>query len=238
MSVPSDLIRELERILGSGQLRHHPLERRLFAKDAGMLTGHDPSVVVFPATREEAAAVVTVAHHHGVPLVTRGTGTGLAGGAVPDGGVSVVTTRLNRIGEIDPEAGTAWVEPGVLNLDLSRHTSRWGLHFAPDPASQAACSIGGNVAANAGGPHGLAEGSTTDHVLAVEVITADGTITVLGDRRPTLSDWTCGPWSSAPKAPSGSSLGSLSASRRTRRRCALCSWGSPGSMLLPQPSRR
>ncbi len=183
-SAPSDLIGELEEILGRENVRHDPLQRRLFVKDAGMRSGSAPEVVTFPATREEAVAVVAAAHRRGLPLITRGTGTGLAGGAVPDGGVIVVTTRLNRIGEIDPDAGTVWVEPGVLNLDLSRRTSRWGLHFAPDPASQAACTIGGNVAVNAGGPHGLAEGSTADHVLAVEMIDRGGTVTLLGGAAP------------------------------------------------------
>ena len=114
--------------------------------------------------------------------MARGSGTGLAGGAVPlDGAVVVSTTRLAAIRSVDPVERVAWVEPGVINLDLSRALAPLGLHFAPDPSSQQACSIGGNVANNAGGPHCLAYGVTSAHVLAVEVVLPDGTVTVLGD---------------------------------------------------------
>jgi glycolate oxidase len=124
---------------------------------------------------------VRVARRHGVPFVARGSGTGLAGGATPlDDPLVIVTTRMDEILEIDVDQRLAWVEPGVLNLDLSRATRPLGLHYAPDPSSQQACTIGGNVATNAGGPHCLAAGVTSAHVLAVDVVLADGSTARLG----------------------------------------------------------
>ena len=122
---------------------------------------------------------------HDRPFVARGSGTGLAGGATPVGDpLVIVTTQLNHILEVDTEQRLAWVEPGVLNLDLSRAVAHLGLHYAPDPSSQQACTIGGNVATNAGGPHCLASGVTATHVLAVEVVLADGSTTMLGGLEP------------------------------------------------------
>ena len=184
MDPASTLIARLEAIVGASRLHRHPLERSLFAKDAGMLRGRPPDAVVFPQSLAEVVSVVEVVRQVGTTLTVRGTGTGLVGGAVPDGGVMVVTTHLERILEVDPDARTAWVEPGVLTLDLTRHTARWGLRFAPDPSSQAACTIGGNVATNAGGSHALAEGATADHVLAVEIVTASGEVLELGGSAP------------------------------------------------------
>jgi glycolate oxidase len=120
-----------------------------------------------------------------VPFVARGSGTGLAGGAVPsDGAVVIVTTRMNRVLSVDPVNRRAWVQPGMLNLDLSRQLVHHGLHFAPDPSSQQTCSIGGNVANNAGGPHCLADGVTAAHILGLKVVLPDGTLTVLGGDDP------------------------------------------------------
>ncbi len=139
----------------------------------------------FPASPAEVAAAVAVAARHDRPFVARGSGTGLSGGATPVGRpVVIVTTHLNRILDVDPAARVAWVEPGVLNLDLSRSVSHLGLHYAPDPSSQAACTIGGNVATNAGGPHCLASGVTAAHVLALDVVLADGSIAQLGGLEP------------------------------------------------------
>ena len=139
----------------------------------------------FPATGADVAAAVRVAARHERPFVARGSGTGLAGGATPlDRPVVIVTTHLNRVLDVDPVDRVAWVEPGVLNLDLSRSVAHLGLHYAPDPSSQAACSIGGNVATNAGGPHCLAYGVTAAHVVAVDVVLADGTVATLGDAAP------------------------------------------------------
>jgi glycolate oxidase len=156
----------------------------LYARDAGVAVGNTPAVC-FPRSAHAVAAAVRVARRHGRPFVARGSGTGLAGGATPlDQPVVIVTTRMNRVLEVDTEARVAWVEPGVLNLDLSRAVSHLGLHYAPDPSSQQACSIGGNVATNAGGPHCLADGVTSAHVLAVDVVLADGTETRLGGLAP------------------------------------------------------
>ena len=139
----------------------------------------------FPATGADVAAAVRIAARHDRPFVARGSGTGLAGGATPVGDpVVIVTTHLNRVLEVDPVERYAWVEPGVLNLDLSREVAPHGLHYAPDPSSQQACTIGGNVATNAGGPHCLSAGVTAAHVLAIEVVLGDGSVTVLGGLEP------------------------------------------------------
>jgi glycolate oxidase len=128
---------------------------------------------------------VRAAVAHGVPFVARGSGTGLAGGAVPlDGAVVISLTKMNRVLSVDAANRRAWVEPGVLNLDLSRYTAAHGLHFAPDPSSQQSCSIGGNVANNSGGPHCLADGVTNAHILALEVVLPDGSVVVLGGEDP------------------------------------------------------
>ena len=139
----------------------------------------------FPVTAADLEAAVRVSAAHDRPFVVRGSGTGLAGGATPVGRpVVIVTTQLNRILDVDADERVAWVEPGVLNLDLSRAVRHLGLHYAPDPSSQAACTIGGNVATNAGGPHCLAYGVTAAHVLAVDVVLADGSTAVLGGAEP------------------------------------------------------
>jgi glycolate oxidase len=178
------LITELERLLGPDRVRHHPLDRAVFAKDSGVVKG--PVVAaVLPETTQEVAAIVRLANHHGVPIVPRGAGTGLAGGAVPtQPGLLVVLTRFTDIGEVDTVDRSVWVGPGVINLDLSREVSPVGLHFAPDPSSQSACTIGGNVGTNAGGPHCLADGTTVAHIYAVELVTPDGDIVVVGGEAP------------------------------------------------------
>jgi glycolate oxidase len=137
--------------------------------------------VCFPATHEDVVAALQVAARHERPFVARGSGTGLAGGATPIGRpIVIVTTHLNQVLEVDAAQQLAWVEPGVLNLDLSRAVHHAGLHYAPDPSSQQACTIGGNVATNAGGPHCLAYGVTAAHVLAIDVVLADGSVAHLG----------------------------------------------------------
>jgi glycolate oxidase len=160
------------------------LELALYARDAGVGEGR-ALAVCFPRAAHEVAAAVRVARRHGRPFVARGSGTGLAGGATPvDDPLVIVTTRLNRVLEVDATERVAWVEPGVLNLDLSRSVAHLGLHYAPDPSSQQACTIGGNVATNAGGPHCLAYGVTAAHVLAVETVLPDGSVTVFGGLEP------------------------------------------------------
>jgi glycolate oxidase len=171
-------------VLGTDRARAEPLELFLYGRDAGVDRG-EAAVVCFPATGADVAAAVRVAARHERPFVARGSGTGLAGGATPvDRPVVIVTTHLNHVLEVDPVDRVAWVEPGVLNLDLSRAVGHLGLHYAPDPSSQAACSVGGNVATNAGGPHCLAYGVTAAHVLAVDVVLPDGSTGVFGDAAP------------------------------------------------------
>ena len=181
-----DLIADLDALLGAERVLHHPLDLEVFAKDAGVRRG-TVVAVVFPETTSEVAAIVGIASRHEIPVIPRGAGTGLAGGAVPvDPGLLVVLTRLNTIERVDPVGRTAWVGPGVINLDLSKAVASHDLHFAPDPSSQQACTIGGNVGTNAGGPHCLADGTTVAHILAVEFVTPDGHVEVLGNDVPDL----------------------------------------------------
>src|SRR5215510_8288914 len=140
-----------------------------------------PEIVVLPGDVEEVAAVVKLAKQAEVPIVPRGSGTGLAGGAVPaEGGIILSLARLNRILTIDLQSRIAVVEPGVNNIDVTKAVAKDGFFFAPDPTSQAACSVGGNVANNSGGPHTLAYGVTTNHVLGVEVVLDNGQVLWLG----------------------------------------------------------
>ncbi len=176
--------RDLEEILGSGAVLSDPLALRLYGRDASMLEG-SCELVAIPSNREQVVACVRIARRRGLAVVPRGAGTGLAGGSTPlPGSLVIVTTRLQRILEIRPEDRLAWVEPGVLNLDLKRRLAPLGLTFAPDPASEASSTIGGNVATNAGGPHCLAYGVTANHIFAVELVLADGTVQSFGGEGP------------------------------------------------------
>ncbi|HEY7439964.1 MAG TPA: FAD-linked oxidase C-terminal domain-containing protein [Acidimicrobiia bacterium] len=180
------LLAELQRGLGSDRARAEPLELALYDRDAGTARGQAVAVC-FPRSTTEVAHAVRSAARFDVPFVVRGSGTGLAGGATPVGDpLVIVMTQMNRIRSVDAERCVAWVEPGVLNLDLSREIAHLGLHYAPDPSSQQACTIGGNVGTNAGGPHCLADGVTSAHVLAVEVVLGDGSVTTLGGLEPDL----------------------------------------------------
>ncbi len=157
------------------------LDERLHARDASTCEGRAASLVCHPIRTSDVVGIMRCAERHSLAIVTRGAGTGLAGGAVPvSESIVVVTTRMDRILSIDPSDRLAWVQPGVLNLDLNRALEPLGLHFAPDPSSQQACTIGGNVANNSGGPHCLSEGVTTAHVAAIEVVLTDGEVVMLG----------------------------------------------------------
>ena len=176
------LVKELERIVGRGMVLHHPDDLLVFEYD-GSVDRALPSAVVFPADTEEVSRVVGLAYREGVPVVPRGAGTGLSGGAIAaEGGIEVALTRMRRVLELDPANRIAVVEPGLVNLDLSRATAKFGLYYAPDPSSQQVCTIGGNVAENAGGPYCLRYGVTTNHVLGLEVVLEDGSVAWLGDR--------------------------------------------------------
>lgn len=151
----------------------------------GTIEKSTPHAVVFPADADEVAKCVRICNGFDIPITPRGAGTGLSGGSVPaKRGVVIATARMRRILEIDPVNRIAVVEPGVPNLDLSKAAAPFGLFYAPDPSSQQACTIGGNVAENAGGPHCLALGVTQNHVLGIEVVTAAAEVMWLGGRVP------------------------------------------------------
>ena len=172
---------ELSGIVGPRHVRTAPAERVTYASDGLPTHRRMPGVVVLPGTREELIASVRLLAQRGVPFVPRGAGTGLSGGALADhDAVLLVLTRLNRILDIDARNRRAVVEPGVVNVRLSSAVRSHGLHYAPDPSSQTACTIGGNVAENAGGPHCLKYGVTSAHILALEVVLADGSVVNLG----------------------------------------------------------
>src|SRR3989454_8390760 len=176
--------RELEEALGTTEVLSDPLALTLYARDAAMVEG-GCALVAFPHTVEDVVACMQVAARHAVPVVPRGSGTGLAGGATPIGdALVVVTSKMDRILEVRPEDRLAWVEPGVLNLDLAKAVVPLGFTYAPDPSSQQTCSIGGNVNTNAGGPHCLAYGVTSAHVLAVDVVLPDGSVGRFGAEAP------------------------------------------------------
>jgi glycolate oxidase subunit GlcD len=175
--------RALAAIVGERRVLERPGELRAYESDG--LPGYQrrPSLAVFPGTRDETIAVVKLFAERGVRFVPRGAGTGLSGGALADDVVLLGLHRLRQIISIDAENGRAVVEPGVVNAALSRATAAYGLHYAPDPSSQTACTIGGNVAENAGGPHCLKYGVTLNHVLAVTALLPDGDVVTLGNPR-------------------------------------------------------
>jgi glycolate oxidase len=178
------LVGDLEAVLDGERVFSDPLRRHIYGKDSGIKRA-DPTVVVLPETTEEVVQVVRVATKHRIAVIPRGAGTGLASGIIPTGpAIMIALAKMNRILDVDPVGATAWVQPGVVNVDLSAHTATYGLHFAPDPASQSVSTVGGNVATGAGGPHCLAEGTTIGHVLAVELVTGDGDVQVLGSASP------------------------------------------------------
>ena len=177
----SPLACDLVTALAPDRVRDDSASRALHAHDSSVFAGGVSGPVCYPVSAAEVEAIMRIAAAHGRAVVPRGAGSGLAGGAIPLGApVVVVLTRMNRILEVDVDSAVAWVEPGVVNLDLTRHLRPLGYHFAPDPSSQQACTIGGNVATNAGGPHCLAYGVTNQHVLAVEIVTSTGELALLG----------------------------------------------------------
>jgi glycolate oxidase len=174
------LAAELRSVLSADRVRTGSTELGLYRRDASNIEG-SAAIVCFPLTTQDVQAAVRAAVRHGVAFVARGAGTGLAGGATPlDHSLVIATTKMNRVLSVDPVNRTAWVEPGVLNLDLTRQVTHLGLHFAPDPSSQQSCSIGGNVANNSGGPHCLCDGVTASHILGLEVVLSDGSVVMLG----------------------------------------------------------
>ncbi|MFN2567957.1 MAG: FAD-linked oxidase C-terminal domain-containing protein [Gemmatimonadaceae bacterium] len=180
MPIDAALGRRLAEIVGDRRVLMRDSELRVYTADG--LPGYDkrPALAVFPGTRDEVVAVVRELAASNVPFVPRGAGTGLSGGALAEGSVLLGLNRLTRILSIDAVDALAVVEPGVVNAKLTRAAAAHGLHYAPDPSSQTVCTIGGNVAENAGGPHCLKYGVTLNHVIACTVVLPDGEVVTLG----------------------------------------------------------
>ena len=179
------LVDDLRAVLSPDRVKTDGAQRSLLGKDASVFDGGSAGPICYPISTNEVVDIMQVAQRHDRAVVPRGAGTGLAGGAIPLGApIVVAVTKMRSIGEIDEANGVAWVEPGVINLDLTRHLTPLGYHFAPDPSSQQVCTIGGNVANNSGGPHCLAYGVTNSHVAAIEIVTPSGDVVMLGGLDP------------------------------------------------------
>ena len=174
----ADMLRE---IVGLEGVIASPDELLVYECDAYTMEKRLPQAVVLPRSTQEVAQIVRLCAAQQVPIIPRGAGTSLSGTVLPvDGGVMIALTRMNRVLSVDPQNRRALVEAGCVNAWVTRAVKKFGLHYAPDPSSQGACTIGGNVATNSGGPHTLKYGVTTNHVLGLELVQPDGTITWLG----------------------------------------------------------
>src|SRR3954471_15498555 len=181
MSRPDPLIDRLKALVGRDAVLSSPSELLVYECDGYTIEKNKPDVVVFPTNTEQVVRIVNVCNELGVPFVPRGAGTSLAGDCLPvGGGVVISLARMKRILEVDYRNRFAVVEPGVVNLWLTNHMKGQGWHFAPDPSSQGACTIGGNVATNSGGPHTLKYGVTVNHVLGTEMVMPDGRVVLTG----------------------------------------------------------
>ncbi|MBI1394834.1 MAG: FAD-binding protein [Betaproteobacteria bacterium] len=176
-----EVIRRLGQVLPPANLLHSREDTKPYECDGLPAFRNVPLAVALPENEDQVRAVMRVCHELGVPIVARGAGTGLSGGALPHAeGVTLGLSKMKRIVEIDPVRRTATVQPGVRNLAISEATAPYGLYYAPDPSSQIACSIGGNIAENSGGVHCLKYGLTVHNVLAVRLVTIEGEVLVLG----------------------------------------------------------
>src|SRR3982750_3837883 len=172
-----DLVARLRAIVGPQGLLSAPTDLLVYECDGYTIEKNRPDVVVFPTSTEQVVEVVKVANEVDVPFLPRGAGTSLAGGCLPvGGGVVIALTRMKRILEVSVRDRYAVVEAGVVNLWLTNHLKPHGYHYAPDPSSQGACTLGGNVATNSGGPHTLKYGVTVNHVLGIELVTPMGDV--------------------------------------------------------------
>ena len=170
--LPKAFLKQLQAAVGKAFVLTQPEEQRVYECDAYLLLQAPPQAVILPATTQQVAAVVKACNQFNVPFTARGAGTGLSGGALAiHGGVLISLNRMQRIVAIDEASQTATVEAGVINGRLNEALATSDFFFAPDPSSQSASTIGGNIAENAGGIHCLKYGVTTDHVLALEVVT-------------------------------------------------------------------
>lgn len=180
-TIPDALLRELAQHVGADRVLSSQDELLVYECDGYVVEKNVPDVVVFPQSTQEVQAVVKSCSRHGVPFVPRGAGTSLAGGCLPvGGGVMISLTRMKEILEINLRDRYAVVQPGLVNLNLTRALAGSGFHYAPDPSSQGACTIGGNVATNSGGPHTLKYGVTVNHVIGIEFVSPAGEIVLLG----------------------------------------------------------
>ena len=178
---PGQLIDRFREIVGDDGLLYDPDELLVYECDGYVVEKKTPDVVLFPTTRDQVVEIVKTCHQFEVPFVPRGAGTSLAGGCLPvGGGVMICLTRMNQILEINLRDRYAVVEPGLVNVHLTRRLAGTGFHYAPDPSSQGACTIGGNVATNSGGPHTLKYGVTVNHVLGLEVVMPNGEVLEIG----------------------------------------------------------
>jgi len=183
MPLNPQILSELREIVGAEQVLSAPEELLAYECDGFALHRHPPDVVVFPTTREEVSRIVRLANRHRIPFLARGSGTGLSGGALARfGGIVIALTRMKCIRELDFENRQAVVQPGVITMEVFRAASPSGYYFAPDPSSAMVSSIGGNIAENAGGPHCLKYGTTTNHILWLEAVLPSGEIVELGSR--------------------------------------------------------
>lgn len=179
------LVEALARVLPAGALIYDAEQLRPYECDGLPVYRRMPLVVALPVTEDQAAQILRICHAQGVPVVARGAGTGLSGGAMPhEHGVVLSLARFNRIVDLDPLARTAVVQPGVRNLAISEAAAQYDLYYAPDPSSQIACTIGGNVGENAGGVHCLKYGLTVHNVLRVRGLTMAGEVIELGSHAP------------------------------------------------------
>ena len=173
----------LRQLPGVAEVLEQPSELFVYESDGLTLLRGRPYAVVFPTSTEAVASVVKLCREARLAFVPRGAGTGLSGGATPvDGCVVIECSRMNRVLDVDVTNRTATVQPGLINADLSEQVAPLGLYYAPDPSSQSACTIGGNVAENSGGPHTLKYGTTSPHVLSLEVVLPDASVVTLGRR--------------------------------------------------------
>src|SRR5881628_2486370 len=181
-SSPADVAVQLGEIVGSQHVLSRQSELLVYNSDGLPGYRRQPKLAVFPGTRDEAIAVVRLLAEQNLSFVPRGAGTGLSGGALGDDIIVIGLHRLKKVIALDVENRRATVEPGVVNLRLNKHVAPHGLLYAPDPSSEAACTIGGNVAENAGGPHCLKYGVTLNHVLALTVVLPSGEVVELGSK--------------------------------------------------------
>src|SRR5437667_2059897 len=181
MLTSTNLTQRLRTVVGPDAILTSPSDLLVYECDGYTIAKNRPDVVVFPTSTEQVVQIVKACNEYGVPFLPRGAGTSLAGGCLPvGGGVMIALTRMKRILEVSTRDRYALVESGVVNLWLTNHLKPQGYHYAPDPSSQGACTIGGNVATNSGGPHTLKYGVTVNHVLGLELVLPDGRVVQTG----------------------------------------------------------